>query len=105
MFAALFFGSIIVQTWGWRRLARRIAAGTMTRTGAVAVFAIYAVPPSALYVGIQFAAIGLESWLRVSLIDEAAARSTLPGAAVLLIVAAILWIAFTVRCMFIEQTA
>jgi hypothetical protein len=90
--------SVAAQTWGWRRLWRRVQTGRLTRRSASLRFGIWALAPLLMFIAFMLGAVGLEEWSGASLLSEGVGRATLPVAAALLGIAAIGWIAFATRC-------
>jgi len=99
MFLAFLMGSIVLQTWAWRRLVRRLEGGTLTGLQAASRYAGWAFLPVLLFVAIFMAMVGLEEWLNVALIEERAALLALPVLAVSVLGTS----GFTVRCAFVRR--
>jgi hypothetical protein len=100
MLLVLLIGSVALQAWAWRSLARRIRHGALTRVQGAARFAGWAFLPVALFVAGFFAMVGLEEWLDVPLIEERGALLFLPvlGTAILGS------LGFAVRSAFLGRT-
>jgi len=98
MLLVLLVGSIALQIWAWRRLRGRVVAGDVTRFGGVVRYGGWAFAPLLLYVGFFFGLVGLEELSGAAIIPEPVGRATLPVAALLLGVALLGSLSFSILC-------
>lgn len=92
-------GCVGMQVWAWRSVVRRLNGGTITRVQGASRYAAWAFLPVLLFVGGFAGMVGIEEWLRTTLVEERAALLAVPvsGLAVLGTVV------FTVRCAFLRR--
>jgi hypothetical protein len=100
MLPVLLAGSVALQAWAWRRLRRRVVAREVTRIAASVRYGGWAVAPLLLFVGFFFGLAGLEELFDSAIIPELLGRAALPIAMLLLGVAALGWLCFSVFCAF-----
>ena len=103
MLLVLLAGSVALQAWAWRRLLRRVAAGEVARLEGSVRYGGWAVVPLLLLVAFFFGLVGLEELFDSAIIPELLGRAALPIAMLLLGVAALGWLCFSVFCAFIGR--
>jgi hypothetical protein len=103
MFLAILAGSLVLQAWAWRHLRRRIASGDITRLGGSVRYGVWAAAPFFFCVGVFLGAVGIEEWSGGAIIPESLGRAALPIGALLLGLAFIGWISFTISSALIRR--
>lgn len=99
MFLVCLIGSVGLQVWAWRRLIRRLRAGTITTLRGASAYAAWAFLPVVLFVVGFAVTVGIEEWLQVPLVEERAALWALPVFALSVLGT----LAFTIRCAFVAR--
>lgn len=105
MLLVLLVGSVALQAWAWPRLQRRVVAGEVTRLGGSVRYGGWAVAPVLLFVGLFFGSVGLEELSGAAIISEPMARATLPIATLLLGIAGLGWVSFSIVCALVGGAA
>lgn len=101
MLFVLLVGSVALQAWAWRRLRRRVATGEFTRFGGSIRYGGWALVPLLLFVGVFFGLVGLEELSGGAIISEPMGRATLPMAILLLGIAGLGGVCFSISCALI----
>jgi hypothetical protein len=105
MLLGLLLGSIALQVWAWRSLQRRVMSGTVTKPTALLRYGGWALLPLLLFAGLFLGAIGAEELSGVAIIPEPLARIALPVAALLLGIAGLGWLTFSILCALVWRVA
>jgi len=100
MLLFLLAGSVALQAWAWQRLRRRVVSGGISRLGGSVRFGAWALAPLLAFVGFFLGLVGLEELSGAALIPEPVGRAALPIAALLLAIAGIGWLCFSIACVF-----
>jgi hypothetical protein len=107
MFLALLAGLIALQTLQWRRLARGVSSGLLTKRRAMTRYVVWALAPIFSLAAAFLAAVGLEEWLGVAIVSRAS-ESTIRAAPflgiILLGLAGLGSVGFVVRCVWLKRT-
>jgi hypothetical protein len=103
MLLVLLVGSVALQAWAWRRLRSRVAASEVTRLGASVRYAGWALAPLLLFVALFFGFVGLEELSGKAIISELMGRAALPVATLLLGIAGLGWVCFSISCALIGR--
>jgi hypothetical protein len=101
MLLGLLLGSIALQVWAWRSLQRRVMSGAVTRPAALLRYGGWALLPLLLFVGLFLSAIGAEELTGTATIPEPLARIALLIAALLLGLAGLGWLSFSILCALV----
>ena len=94
-------GAVVLQAWAWRRLARRVRAGRLTRLGSATRYAGWAFVPVAALVAVFFLMMGVEEWRGVALVPERGALLMIPLLALALVGSAV----YALRAVFLSGPA
>jgi len=98
MLLVVLISSVALQVWAWQRLSHRVRDGAVSRFGAVMRYSLWAFLPCLLLVGAFLAAVGLEEWLDVAIIEESPARAAPLLGLVLIAVSTLGTLSFAIRC-------
>lgn len=102
MLLFVLLASLAPQAWAWWSLRGRILSGGLTRLGALVRYLAWALAPVAVLAGLFFAVVGLEEVSGAGLVPELVARAALPIAALLLAIAALGVLFFSVQVAVIR---
>jgi hypothetical protein len=98
MLLVLLLGSVALQIRAWQTLRRRVVSGELTRLGGLVRYGAWAVAPGLLFVAAFLGLVGLEELSGAAIIPEPLGRAALPAAALLLGVAGLGWLCFSIQC-------
>lgn len=105
MLLVLLVGSVALQVWAWQRLRRRFISGGVTRLGGSVRYAGWALAPLLSFVGCFFGLVGLEELSGAAIIPEPLGRVALLTATLLLAIAGVGWLCFSILCALIWRVA
>jgi hypothetical protein len=87
--------------WAWRSLQRRVISGAVAKPAALLRYAGWALLPLLVFVGLFLSAIGAEELSGAAIIPEPLARVALLVAALLLGIAGLGWLTFSILCALV----
>jgi hypothetical protein len=103
MLLAFLLAAVALQAWAWRRLRGRIAAGEVTRLGALVAYGGWALAPFLSFLGLFAGLVGLEELSGAAIVPEPLGSAAGPTAALLLGVAGLGWLGFSLCCARVRR--